>query len=178
MRKRLDLKGKRFGKLIVLDKIKKIRGQLFRKCQCDCGKVKWIFTGHILRKNGTRSCGCWWGKIGFGKAARNEVLHSYQKSARVRNLSWRLTDKQFDLLTSKSCFFCGRPPGLVHKTKNNSGEFIYNGIDRLNSSLGYTSKNTVTCCSICNYAKRDMDLVDFIAWTKDLARNVYAKYYT
>jgi len=56
--KRIDLTGKRFGRLVVLSSVKKLnKGKLFHECQCDCGnKVKVCRTSLILGK--TKSCGC------------------------------------------------------------------------------------------------------------------------
>ena len=39
-----------------------------------------------------------------------------------------------------------------------------NGIDRLDSSKGYTIDNCVSCCSVCNTAKLEMDVDDFKEW--------------
>lgn len=56
--KRHDLVGRRFGRLVVLeydgnDKF----GQSRWRCQCDCGNVKTVLSGTILRGSG-QSCGC------------------------------------------------------------------------------------------------------------------------
>jgi hypothetical protein len=57
-RKGIDLKGKRFGKLIVLDKSKKNkRNRWLWECLCDCGSLR-IASGDDLRRGHTRSCGC------------------------------------------------------------------------------------------------------------------------
>ena len=59
----MDLTGKRFGRLTVLE-IGKPRYQpsgtkrIFCKCQCDCGKIKEI-EGQSLRDGKTTSCGCY-----------------------------------------------------------------------------------------------------------------------
>lgn len=44
-----------------------------------------------------------------------------------------------------------------------SGErYIYNGVDRMNNSLGYINKNCVSCCKICNYMKLEMSISEFL----------------
>ena len=59
--KRVDLTGKRFGKLIVLESagIRKLNwGSLeFWKCRCDCGTIKDI-NGADLKQGKITSCGC------------------------------------------------------------------------------------------------------------------------
>ena len=34
-----------------------------------------------------------------------------------------------------------------------TGTYIYNGIDRIDSNIGYEPDNCVTCCVICNRMK-------------------------
>lgn len=57
-RKRLDLVGKRFGRLVVVAKagLNKWNQQLWN-CKCECGKNK-IIIGNNLQKGHTKSCGC------------------------------------------------------------------------------------------------------------------------
>lgn len=62
MSKLIDLTGKRFGKLTVIEKAghhirKSGRKDLMWKCLCDCGNIKSVTTANL--KNGcTNSCGC------------------------------------------------------------------------------------------------------------------------
>lgn len=55
----IDLTGKRFGRLIVIERSDKPGSghQPKWKCKCDCGNEKTIF-GASLRNNDSRSCGC------------------------------------------------------------------------------------------------------------------------
>ena len=39
-----------------------------------------------------------------------------------------------------------------------------NGIDRLDSNLGYTLENCVPCCKYCNIAKNTMLVDEFLLW--------------
>lgn len=52
----VDLTGKRFGKLIALEKIKNHKRTKWL-CQCDCGNKTEIWGRHLLRGD-TQSCGC------------------------------------------------------------------------------------------------------------------------
>ncbi len=55
---RKNLKGKRFGKLIVLSIYTTDRGGRIRwKCMCDCGKERDVLSSHLIQGN-TKSCGC------------------------------------------------------------------------------------------------------------------------
>jgi hypothetical protein len=55
---KIDLVGKRFGRLTVIVEAPKRRpGKLRWECQCDCGKTI-ISLGESLRGKRTKSCGC------------------------------------------------------------------------------------------------------------------------
>lgn len=55
-----DLTGKRFGKLVVLDKTEnRKRGAYLWRCQCDCGNICEKPTGE-LNSGCATSCGCSW----------------------------------------------------------------------------------------------------------------------
>ena len=63
MRKIKDRKGKRYGRLLVIElyEIKKEsngRNKVYWKCKCDCGNEK-IVLGSSLESGATKSCGCY-----------------------------------------------------------------------------------------------------------------------
>lgn len=59
MGKAIDLSGKRFGRLTVIQATSKRspQGDIYWKCICDCGKID-IVNGKSLRSDGQKSCGC------------------------------------------------------------------------------------------------------------------------
>ena len=61
MRKKLDLTGQRFGRLLVIEEFEPniIHKHSIRywKCKCDCGNEK-IIRQDALRQGSTKSCGC------------------------------------------------------------------------------------------------------------------------
>lgn len=63
MPKFLDLTGRRFGKLVVVERSVRTNKQRLRLwlCRCDCGAETFVAPGCLTRGN-TRSCGC--GKVG------------------------------------------------------------------------------------------------------------------
>jgi 5-methylcytosine-specific restriction endonuclease McrA len=50
-----------------------------------------------------------------------------------------------------------------------SGVFVWNGIDRLDSSVEYVISNCVPCCSKCNVAKHFHAVDDFLSWVDRIA---------
>ncbi len=49
-----------------------------------------------------------------------------------------------------------------------NGTILVNGIDRIDSRLGYSSNNCQSCCEICNKAKRDLTPSQFNFWINKL----------
>jgi hypothetical protein len=41
---------------------------------------------------------------------------------------------------------------------------MWNGLDRVDNTLGYTEANVVPCCQICNIAKQRMSVDEFVTW--------------
>ena len=167
----VDRTGKRFGMLTVISFVDTKDGHARWLCRCDCGNE--IVRGAAVSRSA--SCGCLLtprkgrsapapGRAP-GEASRLHVLRQYRSNAKLRGYSWELTDEEFDRLTSSDCRYCGTPPSRTFSTGSYEGaEFTYNGLDRVNNALGYTSGNTVPCCSICNIAKRDLSYDEFLAW--------------
>lgn len=59
MSKLLDLAGKDFGLLHVVERVEDIKkGRPLWLCECKCGNTTVVSSTALTRKNGTRSCGC------------------------------------------------------------------------------------------------------------------------
>lgn len=58
MSKMIDLTGRKFGKLVVIERgANGTDGRATWKCQCDCGNIVYV-KGSRLRNGHTKSCGC------------------------------------------------------------------------------------------------------------------------
>lgn len=162
-----DLTGEKFGKLLVIKRIEKPsnsqRTDSYWLCNCDCGREK-IATGSSLRVGDTKTCG-YCEILPYGEASFNRIFYHYKIDAKKRNLVFSLTKERFLEIITKKCFYCGKEPSNIQKTGNN-GNFVYNGIDRVDSLRGYIDKNVVPCCWQCNHAKYIMPLNEFYEWIK------------
>lgn len=173
MTKKFDFVGKRFGRLLVLKRMANNSfGQTRWKCQCDCGNTKTII-GYSLKTGITKSCGCLQKEIAskynskdYGLAAQNAVLSSYKNAAKSRNYSFRLTDDEAVNLFNGDCHYCGAKPNNLKKHGN--GSYKYNGIDRKNNNIGYTTDNCVSCCKRCNFFKGIMGYKDFLNTIREI----------
>ncbi len=54
----IDLNGRRFGKLTVIEPARLPSGKMGRRCRCDCGNMVTIQASH-LTDGGVDSCGCY-----------------------------------------------------------------------------------------------------------------------
>lgn len=66
-----DLRGKRFGKLIVIQQVQSKRGRTCWLCQCDCGNTKEVCSME-LKKGDTLSCGCL--RSSYGETIIEQIL--------------------------------------------------------------------------------------------------------
>ena len=59
MTRRIDMTGRRFGRVTVLEfaGVTELSRNARWKCRCDCGTV-FVTTGDALRRGSCRSCGC------------------------------------------------------------------------------------------------------------------------
>ena len=182
-----DLTNRIFGRLTVIkDSGKRVQRHIVWLCRCQCGKEVFIHS-QSLQRGMTKSCGCLKKEIltsdsfraklrlPLGQASRNDLYASYRASARDRNLSFEITKDQFFSLTDSNCFYCNSKPSSVRKNKNDSGDYQYNGIDRIDNTKGYTLDNVVTCCKICNYAKNALSVNEFKSWAINIYNNWASK---
>ncbi len=152
--------GKRFGRLVSISVVpgSKRRKPLVR-CLCDCGQGRRV-RPHSLNKGLITQCArC---SVEAARTARQRVTPehkrlmkrevSYKMNARLKGHEWAIDRIAFRQIVSLPCRYCGKEP---------SG-----GIDRIDNHIGYTVENSAPCCSICNYAKRDMTEAQFMAWIK------------
>ena len=79
----------------------------------------------------------------------------YKSNAKGRGLCFDISIDEFRNITSKPCVYCGEFSTYF----NNLG---INGIDRINSSVGYVSNNVIPCCETCNKMKSDYDVNKWI----------------
>lgn len=188
MKANLDsILGKKYGKLTVIDfshtttiqQKDRLRVKYWFNCNCDCGNTTLVTKTCLVSKiGGTRSCGC--SKINGWKisAAKQKgiarpfmqkpdgisIVHSsylaYKAGSLKREIPFILPEEEFTTLTTRNCHYCNSEPKIFKKSDSFTTRKM-NGIDRINSSLGYTIDNCVPCCKICNYMKQELSEVEF-----------------
>jgi|SRR5665213_3012806 len=167
-----DLLGLRFCKWLVVARAGKGKHPGARwLCRCDCGVEK-VVSSQGLLAGGSKSCGC--SVVTFLKehAAKERertgtrgtgfalVVSQYKTCAANRDLAWSLSEDTVAELTKRNCHYCNGAPKQISSPKK--VPWIYNGIDRVDNSVGYVEGNVVPCCSTCNYMKRTMGVETFL----------------
>lgn len=155
--------GNTYGQLTVISRSSNFikKGSLW-VCKCSCGNTTEV-TACALQVKNRRSCGkCLRGK---GEVAGyNKHFSTYVKNARLKGLCFDITEDQFKHLIKQECYYCGAAPRqLGYKTFT---PYHANGIDRVDSDVGYTIENCVPACSDCNIGKNKKSKSQFLAWIK------------
>ena len=102
-------------------------------------------------------------------------MASYREGAVGRGLVFDLDKDQFRQLTSSLCYYCGCLPKFKKMRKSKHphwGDYVYNGIDRMDNNIGYVMDNCVTCCRTCNRGKGAWPYAFWVNHIKQLAQNV------
>jgi hypothetical protein len=163
------LAGQRFGRLVARSRVIK-NGKSHWVCRCDCGNVVRVALINLGRN--TRSCGCIRREVCRARERRKNhpthgvVLTYYKRNARLAGHEWALTADQFWKLIQDRCHYCGAPPRQHRIIGRN---LTHNGIDRIDSTKGYTTDNVVSCCTTCNRAKLTMTAPEFLGWARHVA---------
>jgi hypothetical protein len=163
-------------------------------CQCDCGTIKTISAEKLYhKKSPTRSCGCLNTDTNRAKAyLMHKANTKYHPSIGTARGIWAkiykdgpdgLSFEEFYDLSQKPCHYCGSKPNnsqnspmsdkLASAFAKENGTFVYNGLDRIDSTKHHTLDNVVPCCKWCNYAKRERTTEEFKAWAKRLHDNLF-----
>jgi hypothetical protein len=187
-----DLTGKSFGWLTVLKCAGKSKHRsILWECQCKCGIVK-IVSGKELRTGGTTTCGnhkreqikvLHKKNVKYtGSALERKVLVCYKSNAKRKGYKFSLSEENFYKLIHQPCYYCGTENSNLVKNEYSDETMVYNGIDRLDSKIGYTESlhgngNCVTSCRLCNRMKLEMGEKEFLDWVKQVKENLDRRSY-
>lgn len=186
----IDITGQKFNKWTVLSYSYSKNKAIYWKCQCDCGNIKEV-DGSSVRYGKSKSCGCLHKEIvtnntfaskSKGESGANALYSKYTGGARRRDLEFSLSKEAFLKLTKESCFYCNQLPassivnhGPNMKDRNvEHSKYVFNGVDRVDNTIGYIENNVVPCCKICNLMKGTASMEEFINHCKKVA-NFYSE---
>lgn len=157
--------GTKIGRWTVVDPDTYIlNGNKYLDCRCECGFESGVRLAALRNGTSTQCVQC-------KRAAQSEKLivpgsgwntfyYRYQSNARARELDFPLTKEEFKTLCEQDCFYCGDSP--VERKLSPSQTITANGIDRMDSSVGYELYNCTPCCGTCNKMKSDIHSSAFL----------------
>lgn len=88
----------------------------------------------------------------------NGKLRRYKYNAKLRNLEFSLTVEEFRNFWGRNCYYCDDSIKTI-------------GIDRIESDKGYSTKNCIPCCAMCNRMKMKYSVDDFIKKCIEISNN-------
>lgn len=142
-RDKMSLKGKRFSRVIVLERVNKIGKNSRWVCLCDCGK-EFITSRPSLVQGKTISCGC------YGRKLRREISITHNKTNSRVYRAWACMKSR---CLNKNCTgykdYGGRGITICDRWINSFENFYYDmgdclkgmSLERKNVNLGYSPKN-------------------------------------
>jgi hypothetical protein len=158
-------------------------GRVLWNAVCDCGNTTVVIPFNVANsKRPIKSCGC------YGKSVRQkngEKCRRYEPRISSARCVWQwYDDKECDFesflkVSQLPCHYCGQPPYTTFNRANvdkknyhpsdyqrEEGNFIYNGLDRIDSSKTHSLDNIVPCCWTCNRMKGNMLYHEFVNHVK------------
>ena len=156
----VDLTGKRFGSLFVIERFGSTHsGKATWKCVCDCGTEK-IVEGHRLRSGQTKSCGCC-RNLGHPKHGQSKT-RLYRTWQHIKTRCLNPNYDRYKWYGGRGITVCEE--WLVFENfydwaiKNGYNDSLT--IDRINPDAGYEPANCrwVTMETQANYRRSNVDI--------------------
>lgn len=182
-----DRTGDKHGRLTVISHSgKDHRNKHLWLCLCECGNEK-VVVGDNLSSGKSNSCGCLkteflarrgnqYGLYEDREVALLKVQYSHLKRRnKLKGFSDVISFDEFCTISKSPCKYCGLEYSKEIEDRLNESKkqkrlsdhvLKCNGVDRVDSSKGYTVENSVACCKYCNTAKNTMTESEFYAWIK------------
>ena len=182
-----DRTNDKYGRLTVISHAgKDHRNKHLWLCLCDCGNKKVVVSDNLSSRK-SNSCGCLKAEVLARKGNQYGIHEDREKALlKVQYSHLKRRDKNkgfsdtislevFSRLSKSSCKYCGLEHSKEIEDRLNESKkqkrlsdhvLKCNGIDRVDSSKGYTLENSVSCCKYCNTAKNTMAESDFYNWIK------------
>jgi len=109
----------------------------------------------------------------------SKIIADNQKYPTRQQKPFKLSLEEYSKLIHGNCYYCGEPPtadNMWNKSgkRKTSDKLVYvNGIDRIDSSKGYTIDNCVSCCPQCNRMKLDYTKDQFLQKVKQIYHKMF-----
>lgn len=170
-----DWTGQKFGRLtFIKPTAQKSSMGIKWETLCDCGKTTIVSPRNVKGigpQAKTQSCGC----LGREQRRLYDPVESSARDVHRRYNDGDISFEDFYRLSQQACHYCGALPSTTYNygsrpsrlartsaLQQTQGNFIYNGLDRVDSSKGHTLDNVVPCCWLCNLWKSRLSVEEFL----------------
>jgi hypothetical protein len=185
--------GTTIGKVTIIefDRVEEGKGRnvYYYKYKCICGNIETAPKYSLSQSKKFRNTYCCstcrkdkiseWAKTASVKykdpiEGKCSILFSnYRSKCKKKSWVFNLTFDQFKQLVTSNCHYCNLEPNKCRKDRSKSrlglSRVYFNGVDRIDSSIGYNIDNVVSCCEDCNKAKRNLSYTQFL----NLIKRIY-----
>ena len=137
---------------------------------CDCGNKFSRALGNSVKSSTVQCLSC----TNTRPFAGERHIFKRIKSDAVRaGREFNLTLEFFVSMCHEPCHYCNRSNINSANVPSKTGGFLiegfrYNGLDRVDNTLGYDEDNCVPCCVVCNRAKNAMPFDEFMEYIQSL----------
>lgn len=157
----VEHKNERYGSLTVLQKDLADTVSEHVLVRCDCSHEFVIEYNTLKCRGGKHPCYHCNKRLQKYAPALRTKFRNYKKSALIRKIEFKLTDEEMAQYFLSPCKICGKESDSVNS----------NGIDRIDNTEGYYTKNCRTLCGPCNYAKGKGTEEEFHIWLNRLVKH-------
>lgn len=186
-RRRGNLIGKRFGKLLVDEEIKERskHGHILWKCKCDCGNITSVST-KLLNNQQTKSCGCLEQEMcaskskhwrGYGEI-HAALFTRIKWCARKKNYRFDITKKfiwELFLKQNRKCAISGVDITLPKRIADMKHGLMTASLDRIDSTKGYIKGNVQWVHKDLQRMKWEFNELKFYEWIKIIYQHKFGE---
>lgn len=178
MSKGKDLTGIKFGKLTPTSLLEERKGGYrYWICKCECGNIKEVRSGHLL-KGYTQSCGCNWHKKnknhsnwqGYEEISL-DFFNTIIRGAKSRNIEFDVTIEylwELFIKQKRRCALSGLPL-YFSTTRKNKNKKKTVSVDRIDSKKGYVKGNIQWVHKTINIMKNKLTDEEFISFCRSVS---------
>lgn len=87
-RKLIDMAGRKYARLEVLEYVGTLSRHAMWKCRCDCGEIVQV-SGSNIRAGNTMSCRCYHAEVMKSTKRRKHLSKKSKRQHRTKNGRWR-----------------------------------------------------------------------------------------